>query len=1480
MIEPTSNTSTAEGLGAHHRAPRLRRQLRAMPLIATLSLLALVLPGLYLWHSRQIRWGATAYLARADELTRDAKWAAAAESLFVYVRLRPDDPEGRIRLAEVYDRSATQPQQVSRAAELYYQALAVSPTDRVAALQRRLGELLLQLDRNSAAEVLAKRLLAEDPSDAAALRVLSLAMYGQAKSGVLRAAGSQPTAVGLALERAMEANPADVQVAVTLVDVYRHATALCSPTAAALSDEQRARLADRCFDRLVAAGPKDAMAYLARYEDRLARGQPQADADLEQALQIAPENPAVLLAAAERARRHAVDPSSAAPSTEREQSFEQASRYYDLAIRFAPALEPAYLGLAEVQLLRNEQEAAIQTWELALQKCGPESISLYARLAEALIATGQLERAEQCVNKLKSIVLRRSQRENTASRQLVERGVELLRARLLLARHDDDRAFDLLRRVGAASSESTAAAAVSFQVAMSLAGVYLTRGQSEQAAKSYEQAVAVRPEAVAPRLAAARIWMSLDRADLAAGHFEAAVALDRSADNYLLLAAAELRRQLRLPQAGRNWESFERVLADAKSILPVDSSPVVWKLGMIEAEYWLSKDWGPSGRAQSTKKALAVLHAVEKKNAASPAALAALASAYERLDLPTEADRALGKLRRLSFKTASEYLAQAAILAGRRQFEQARAALQSGCERVPEDQQRPLRNGLVELYLQEGRANDAWQAIVAARQEFPADRALLEKALEIATETGRLDDAERLEGEFRALGGVSTADWQAYRARRLIFLAETAQDQRLVEAEQLQRDIARRRPGWPVGQVLLGQIQERRGDSEKAIAAYQEAIRLGEQRPAVFERLVSLLYQLRRYDDADRCFADLRGRQVDSTELVAMESTLAVRSGQFDRAVDAARRAVDRLPADATAHVRLGRVLLAAGRRPEAESSLRRAVEIAPSDQQTYGALVDFCISTRQPALLRQTAVQLQENSQLPPPQRAVLLARCYEALGDRNRAQECVREATNRDPQNAQLCERLAALLLPDNPSEAEAALRQALKLDTRSGSARRMLATLLAERGGEGAWREALQLVEGATGEPRGPNDRRMHALLLVRRGGKGNLAEARRIVESLLASPRIASRDDRALLAYILETGGDVDAAKANYRALLDEGGTSAENLSRYIDFLLRRAMPEEAGPLLVELERLAADELPTVALRARWLLASGRVGELESLLEATGNQRLRLVGDSSKDDATLRAKVCSDVGDLYSLVGRNDGAERWYRRAYEHDSRRFDRLAIAVARQERVGEAIQLCVRAASSSPSSLPAKTLCTLLVQVRPSQRDLQQAEPVLAAALATYDQDAALFVSVANLRAVQRQSAEANDLYRRALQIQPTNVDALNNLAIVLAEQLDQPSEALAAVEQAIELVGSQPMLLDTKGTILLSLDKTGEAVELLSAAAATPNSDPRFHFHLALGYFRAGDVDNARGALRTARHRQLTRQVLTETDERLLAELDAKLR
>src|SRR5439155_10947270 len=93
------------------------------------------------------------------------------------------------------------------------------------------------------------------------------------------------------------------------------------------------------------------------------------------------------------------------------------------------------------------------------------------------------------------------------------------------------------------------------------------------------------------------------------------------------------------------------------------------------------------------------------------------------------------------------------------------------------------------------------------------------------------------------------------------------------------------------------------------------------------------------------------------------------------------------------------------------------------------------------------------------------------------------------------------------------------------------------------------------------------------------------------------------------------------------------------------------------------------------------------------------------------------------------------------------------------------------------------------------------------------------LVVLLADFYDLQQRYPEAIGLYRQILQKDPENRLALNNLAWLLAIR-ERSTESLNLMKNALELAGPIPDFLDTRGVILLTLNRTKEALTDLEKA------------------------------------------------------------
>src|SRR3990172_11627618 len=121
--------NTSDAFTPEERVLGAPRSLNTLFLLATLSVFAALGVGAAILHRYQVRRMAGAMLRRADQLEQEGQYAEAARHIGHYLGLFPDDVRQRIRLAEVFDKSVTDPRDVAgqeRVAALYQRTVGMA----------------------------------------------------------------------------------------------------------------------------------------------------------------------------------------------------------------------------------------------------------------------------------------------------------------------------------------------------------------------------------------------------------------------------------------------------------------------------------------------------------------------------------------------------------------------------------------------------------------------------------------------------------------------------------------------------------------------------------------------------------------------------------------------------------------------------------------------------------------------------------------------------------------------------------------------------------------------------------------------------------------------------------------------------------------------------------------------------------------------------------------------------------------------------------------------------------------------------------------------------------------------------------------------------------------------------------------------------------------------------------------------------------
>jgi tetratricopeptide (TPR) repeat protein len=444
------------------------------------------------------------------------------------------------------------------------------------------------------------------------------------------------------------------------------------------------------------------------------------------------------------------------------------------------------------------------------------------------------------------------------------------------------------------------------------------------------------------------------------------------------------------------------------------------------------------------------------------------------------------------------------------------------------------------------------------------------------------------------------------------------------------------------------------------------------------------------------------------------------------------------------------------------------------------------------------------------------------------------------------------------------------------------------------KGKWEAALAEFQRLAGE--NPNDRKartrlLTALLIAKQVPLAEMILADTLkrnpkdTEALLqrSELRLRSGDLRAAEADLNQVIGlNPDSAAAHFqlaRVKLSQGLPRIERqeltvaLQRDPKYLparvalsrnLRAANEARAARELMEQTPPAQRKLPIVWTERNWALLG--LGERKAAREAIDRAlRVTRAPELILQDGLLRMDEGDLAGarkDAEELLGRSPEDERAWRLLLDSDAARgqlpkaLDTLR-AMAAWHPGSAPIQFVLgrvlsglgdwaagrKAFEAAIAADPKFSTARLaLAAMDLSENRLDPARQGAGSVIAADPGNAAALLVAAVTESQSGNTAAAIARYRSMLDIDGSNVLAMNDLARLTAR--DNPEQALKLAQQAVELAPDNAATQDTLGWVYYSKGFYTAAIQHLKAAVAREPA-PRYQYHLALSYLKAGDED-----------------------------------
>lgn len=684
------------------------------------------------------------------------------------------------------------------------------------------------------------------------------------------------------------------------------------------------------------------------------------------------------------------------------------------------------------------------------------------------------------------------------------------------------------------------------------------------------------------------------------------------------------------------------------------------------------------------------------------------------------------------------------------------------------------------------------------------------------------------------------------------------------------KEVLDRKPDLVQAHVLLAEAYRDAGNFNDSVSVLREQIAASPELPQLHLLLGAILRQQQKPEEARKEFEKVRELTPDHLLALLQLTDLDIQKGDFDAALERARRQLEKTPESAGVHFALGRVYVAQKEWEKAEASLRKVLELDATFTPAYSLLVGIYMANNRMAEAARELEKLLATQ--PDNTRARLtLALIYERMKEFARAQEAYEKVLTVSPDSAVALNNLAWLYVTqlNDLDRAYDLATKARRVAPGDGGIADTLGWTLYQRGD---YQKALPLLQESASKLPDVPEIQFHLGMASYMMGRMEVAraalrqateateefpgkeEARRRLALLGESAEDSPQLSAAAIEKILEENPDDPVARMRLGHVYESRGAFSEAAEAY-----ERAL--KVNPQLV------------TALNALAQLYSGPLDDKEKALE---------LAKKARELAPTDPKVAGMLG----RVAYQSGSFAWAYSLLEESRNQlpedvgvlygFAWAAYSLGKVEEAQEAMKQVTKSAPESPEAKDAKSFVAMTALLDASVSEVMAAQTEMEALLRSDPEYVPALMARARLQEGRDDREAAASTYGAVLERFPRFAPAQVRLAALFAEIPDKRAKAYELAVEARKALPDDPELARTLAEISYYRNEFAYAAQLLRESAAKEPLGATNLYYLGMSLRglkdNAGSQDALQQALSAGLQEPLStqaRQVLSELRE-----------